>query len=60
MFHDFLSLRRTRSLHFAILGNWNGSQAHEKRKDRAKITRSEGESRVRVSMIQSCAGAYNL
>lgn len=41
MFHDFLSLRRTRSLHFAILGNWNGSQAHEKRKDRAKIPNSE-------------------
>lgn len=32
MFHDFLS---------AILGNWNGSQAHEKRKDRAKILNSE-------------------
>lgn len=36
MFHDFLSLRTTRSVHFATLGIRNRSQAHEKLKDRAK------------------------
>lgn len=34
MFHYFLSLKRTRSLHLTILGIRNESRTHEKRRNR--------------------------